>query len=339
MSTIAAHIGDGINTFLVRDGSGSRSLFHFPYSYNPTNFAHSFGPEDFYFELFSRVSADYNVDLEKSSIVLASSFPRGYFSKLNIKHFSTSSELSLKHRDMSVVYAKRSLSPDVRLLKYQNHSSIDILSNMCLYRNVIPNSLEDNVGWGRDALGARYYEKSEGSNPATPHPVLFTGPAFTGPTLSLFFKYSLAFTLLPDQGLYEVYMDENDFHLISSLLEEYEPETYFEIKPYLKFSRAGHLAKFKGPLECLIKKEYGEQQLTEVCEEDLFVFPIAEGENIHVFIKGRHIKDFEVDIDGGDLGFIVDTRISADTFANSQKSEYLFPKLLNFLSSHKGQKS
>ena len=335
MSTIAAHIGDGINTFLVRDDLGSRSLFHFPYSYDPTNFAHSFGPEDFYFELFSRVSADYNVDLEKSNIVLASSFPRGYFSKLNIKHFSTSSELSLKHSDMDVVYGKRSLSVDVKSLEFRNHPSADILSNMCLYRNIVPNSLEDNVGWGRDVLSARYYERYERSDPAVPHPVLFTGPAFTGSTLSLFFKYSLAFTLLPHQGLYEVYMDENDFHLISSLLEEYEPETYSEIKPHLKFSRAGHLAKFKGPLECLIKKEYGDQQLTEIGEEDLFVFPIAEGENVHVFIKGKFIKDFEVDIDGGDLGFIVDTRISPDTSANSQKPEYLFPKLLNFLGLHK----
>jgi len=180
-----------------------------------------------------------------------------------------------------------------------------VLSNMYLYDNIIPGSLEDNIVWGHKIISTTTFPAQNAQNKNS---ILFTGPPLTGTLLSQFFKYSLAFSVISEIGLYTVSLDDRDLHYIVSLIKQFEPEIYSKISPQIEFEKAGQLLKCRGTVECLIKKEFSNQQLFEIADEDLFIFPLKEGESAHVFIKGKACRPQEFDIEGGELGFVVDTR-------------------------------
>jgi hypothetical protein len=176
---------------------------------------------------------------------------------------------------------------------------------MYLYANIIPGSLEDNIVWGHKIISTRYFPAKKKENNKT---ILFTGPPLTGTLLSQFFKYSLAFSVVPDLGLHSIIMDDRDLHYIVSLIKQFEPKIYSEISGEIAFEKTGQLLKCEGKVECLIKKDFADQQFYEIAPEDLFVYPLSEGEKAHVYIKGRFCRPLEFDIEGGKLGFVIDTR-------------------------------
>jgi hypothetical protein len=259
--------------------------------------------------------------LDKSRLLLVSSFSEDYFSSLNVDTFCPSKDLEMHSPELDILYVKRSVDPEVLELPISpsgDDSAIDILSNMGLYDNLTPSSLEDYVVWGRDILFTQHFLSQ--NRQEVPN-LLFTGPSLTGEILSSFFKYSLAFSLTKDLGVYKVFFDDADLYYISRFLNQFDQESYSKISDRIQFKNTGYLAKCGGRVECLFKKEFGEQQLVEIDSEDLHVFPLREGEKATVLLKGGRCPEKEFEVEGGDLGFVVDTR-SAD-FWHSDSSGIL----------------
>lgn len=315
MLVLSAHVGLGSCSFLLIGDDGSVSLYNYPYSYDELNFSHFCSPQKFYRELFNLISGRYEFDLKDTKVLIVSSLPEKYFSDIGVAHFCPSSQLDLRREDASVVYLKRNPGNEIESKKGicesdQNDPSVygctDILSNMCLYKNLIPASLEENVLWGYRVLSSQFFPSLKSQ---TARNILFTGPALTGSILSEFFKYSLAFSTLDGQGLFSVSLDDRDLLYNAKIIQDFEPEMYSKIAPKISFGTAGRLLKCSGKVECLIKKEFStESSLFEVNSEDLFVYPLAEGEKMHVFAKGNECQSLEFIVEGGELGFVVDTR-------------------------------
>lgn len=309
MPILAAHLGLGNNSFLILDKDDSLFLYNYPYSYDSINFSHFCTPQKFYRELFDLIAQNYNLDLGQTKILIVSSLPQEYFSEIKASSYCHSDDLDLQKEDTAVIYIKRTLdNKDVfkSSLDLPKDTSLDVLSNMYLYDNIIPASLEDNVVWGHKIISYQNFapQKKEFENN-----ILFTGPAITGTLLSRFFKYSLAFSVIEDLGLYNISMDDRDLHYIVSLIKQFEPDIYSKISPNINFEKAGQLMKCRGKIECLIKEEFSDQQkFYEIDNEDLFVYSLEEGQKAHVYIKGNSCKPSEFDIEGGSLGFVIDTR-------------------------------
>jgi hypothetical protein len=310
MPLLAAHLGLGNNSFLILDDEENLSLLNYPYSYDSLNFGHFCTPQKFYEDLFSLIVKDYPIDLAKTKILIVSSLPKEYFSSLKVDSYCYSKDLNLQRDDYSVIYLKRTLdNKDVfkSTLDLPKNTSMDVLSNMYLYDNIIPGSLEDNIVWGHKIISTQEFKADNKENKNS---LLFTGPPLTGTLLSQFFKYSLAFSVVSDTGLYTVSLDDRDLLYIVSLIKQFEPEIYSKIAPKISFEKTGQLLKCRGKVECLIKKEFSDQQLYEIDNEDLFVYPLLEGGKAHVYIKGRFCRPMEFEIEGGELGFVIDTRSS-----------------------------
>lgn len=315
MPVLSAHIGLGSCSFLLIDDFNGVSLCNYPYSYDELNFSHFCSPQKFYKELFNLIADRYNFDLKNTKVLVVSSLPPEYFSDIEVLHFCPSSKLDIRREDASIVYLKRNpeneIEPEKKICESnQDDSSVygctDILSNMCLYSNLIPASLEENVLWGYRILSSRFFPSLEIQNARN---ILFTGPALTGNILSEFFKYSLAFSTLSEQGLFSVALDNTDLLYNAKLIQDFEPGMYSKIAPKISFDPSGKLLKCSGKVECLIKKEFStESGLFEISSEDLFVYPLEKGEKAHVYAKGSECKSLEFIVEGGKLGFVVDTR-------------------------------
>ena len=309
MPILSAHLGYGSNSFLFVSDAGELSLYVYPYSYNPVSFGHSFKPRDFYRQLFEKVFARWGLDPMAVTVLIVTSLPEEYFVDVNPAHFCVSKDLDLRNPNFSILYLKRASPHDLEarldVAPSSNGFSEDILANMALYSNLTPNSLEDIVVWGHKVLKANFLKAK---SKAHSHDILFTGPALTGNTLSRFFKYSLAFSAFQLRGLFRVFFDDHDLLYTSSLVRQYDKKLYSQIEPLLHYASVGTLFKCNGRVECLVKKEVGAPDLHEVAEEDLFVLPLDAGEHADVFLKGSFCKSLRTDVEGGDLGFVVDTR-------------------------------
>ncbi len=318
---LAAHVGQGSNTFLIVKDQNEVFVTHYPYSYDPINFSHSFSPQKFYEDLFSRIAQENGIDLSKTKTLLVSSLPEEYFSGLNAAAFCPSKELDMASDDYGVVYIKRYVDPEIigsTISDSRSETSIDILSNMGLYDNLVPSSLEDNVVWGRDVLYSHYYPPNLKENEKK---VLFTGPALIGDILSAFFKYSLAFSQFNKHGIYELIFDDNDLYYISNLVKRFAEDHYPLIADHVKFKNPGYLAKCRGKVECLFKRDNSKQRFQEVDEEDLYVFRLGAGAGAKVLIKGNKCPSIEAHVKGGDLGFVIDTR--TEEFWDGQELSHL----------------
>ncbi|MBP8960899.1 hypothetical protein KBG31_01585 [Patescibacteria group bacterium] len=312
MPIIAAHIGLGSNSFLILDGVDDLFLYNYPYSYDSINFSHFCTPQKFYKELFELVAKNHSLNLQESEILIVSRMPEEYFSDLNLAHYCHSSDLDLHQDDATTIYLRRTLeNSDIfkNSLDLPKDTSLDVLSNMYLYDNIIPASLEDNVVWGHKIISSKIFSSKKKEAEKN---ILFTGPALTGTLLSKFFKYSLAFSVVSELGLFSASLDDRDLHYVVSLIKQFEPDIYSNIRSKICYEYAGKIMKCRGKIECLVKKEYTEQQdFYQIDEEDLFVYPLEEGEKAHIFIKGNSCRPAEFDIEGGDLGFVIDTRTDA----------------------------
>ncbi len=309
MPVLSAHLGYGSNSFLLISDAGEISLYVYPYSYNPVSFGHSFKPRDFYRQLFEKVFARWQLDPMSVRVLIVTSLPKDHFVDVNPVHFCVSRDLDLRNSGFSVLYLKRASPHDLGAHLDKDSSSNgfsrDILANMAIYSNLTPSSLEDNVVWGHKVLKAHFLRSKSRDNLQN---ILFTGPALTGNTLSRFFKYSLAFSAFQQRGLYRVFFDNHDLLYTSSLVRQYDKKLYAQIEPLIQYAFVGTLFKCHGRVECLVKKDVGAPDLHEVAEEDLFVLPLDTGEHADVFLKGSFCKSLRTEVEGGDLGFVVDTR-------------------------------
>ncbi len=309
MPVLSAHLGYGSNSFLLISDTGEISLHIYPYSYNPVSFGHSFKPRDFYRQLFEKVFARWRLDPMTVQVLIVTSLPKEHFADVNPAHFCVSKDLDLRNPNFSILYLKRVSPHDLEtrldMDASTNSFSSDVLANMALYSNLTPSSLEDNVVWGHKVLKANFLRSKSREHLQD---ILFTGPALTGNTLSRFFKYSLAFSAFQQRGLYRVFFDDHDLLYTSSLVRQYDKKLYAQIEPLIQYAFVGTLFKCHGRVECLVKKEVGAPDLHEVAEEDLFVLPLDAGERAEVFLKGSFCKSLRTEVEGGDLGFVVDTR-------------------------------
>lgn len=176
-------------------------------------------------------------------------------------------------------------------------------------------------------------------------PVLFTGDRFFGAHRATGLLYISALGFLKAPGIYELMMDTanklpamallnqtfqqtsgEEGRKVGMLTEDILDGNYFNNE----FVTVGTVLKSQGRAECLFEKEGSSPQFVEIEKDEMFILPLEKNETARVSISTGKLGKIEKKITGGDVGFIIDTRVSKSNQFNPEWVEIFEERLNSF---------
>lgn len=147
--------------------------------------------------------------------------------------------------------------------------------------------------------------------------IIFTGDRFAQNTVDENLDYVLILSLIKSSGIYDLFVDRNNHVVLNGLYNN-------KFNVISLVDSIGTLVSTRGPLECLLNTGVGTEQFFEVEKNSIFIMPIKDSGEAKLSLKSTDLGSKSIDIKGGSVGLIFDTR-------DQKTSIYEDIKLLNSL--------
>ena len=288
-----------MTTCLVAKSSTEHIVYHFPFVYSIPFYGHFIDEKDFYFAVLKNLEKEVDVDLSSSEIIVSSYLHNVDMGVETAGTYSVHELLSASDSP-SVLFSAglRSFVLDKRL----DDSLESFFSNLSICPHLAPSEYTSRAALGDLVVGSTLYPQ------IITEEILLTGDAvytafLDGYTASLF-----ALDLIKESGLFKVSVDTQNIWAPLMALKLYNQDAFVDANTALDYLPFGTLLKTHGDVECLFTTDTNTSQLFEVEEGKLFVMPLGADSRAKVFIKNGAVGQKEDLIEGGSLGFVIDTR-------------------------------
>ncbi|MFZ5425266.1 MAG: hypothetical protein ACOZAO_05715 [Patescibacteria group bacterium] len=316
MPVLAAHIGSSEISFLYFSSPLNYKFFGMPYIYSSNIYGNYLDRNSFYDKVFQHAVKTHRLP-SKDLEILVCSYPEDHCDISNSHCITLDKALNSingykyvyvdRHKVIeSGVPIERSLLPDTSDDSREDiarSEEANFLANLTIYPFVKPiNSAEqldfDNAT--RSQLNGLVLDPEI--------PVVFTGDRFNAATERWDLAYLLMLDLISNAGFFELYLDAANRVAPLALLNSYNSALFDSIKD-VNYKPLGTLLNVPGGVECLFETELGTSQLVDIGSNDLFLFPLEVGAQARVLIKSDVMGTLDRFVIGGELGFVIDTRL------------------------------
>ncbi|MFC1700511.1 hypothetical protein ACFLZ4_02625 [Patescibacteria group bacterium] len=320
MPTLAAYFGTSVSSFLIRNGQ-DLEFVKFPYVYSKGLFSNQCTKSQFYRYLIETILRERGMSLGSCEVSVCGfleppEFAFGPTVSCSVVDTISSAEKfypvfvagsSLLTRD--VISSFSSFEPS----KSTDEIDINYLSNLSIFPQMVPSDLSAQANLDEDVSN----KVPGGLSIASDTSIVFTGDRFAQNIADKGLHYILMLELIKSVGIYDLYLDTNNKVPLVNLLEH-----DFDNLSYT--SRVGTFINTSSGVECLLTTGVGDDQFFEVKKNRIYVMPLTSEGEVKLSVKGADIGSREVNVSGGTLGLIFDTR-------EQKGSIYSDVKLLNDL--------
>lgn len=314
---LSINIGSSYISFLYFQEGQDPKTAVFPYVYNKNLFGHLTTESKFYSDVIKTIAKSLKLPATGYT-TLVSGFPEPPKVDLDVKLYSSVEKSLGVFNDLSCIYVGHfkflqansfmyaclredsKEGPSVTLIEKMNYES-----NISLYPQINP--IDELKRFDMDTV-SRIHSAQMNNILDPKKPVVFSGYSFYKDlNRSPFLTYLLALDLIKEHGSFELKVDEQNIIPNLGLINLYDSKVFNSISNY-SLMNLGTLLNSPAPTECLLETDYGTSQLIEVEKDKLFFVPLEEGSSARIVAKSSVLGMLEKNINGGKLGFIIDTR-------------------------------
>lgn len=219
-----------------------------------------------------------------------------------------------------------------------NENFINYFSNKSLYPQIVSQRREE---YDMEEQYLQTMSEKIQHSLSFSEPILFTGDRFfnlnkeVSPLL-----YISALGFLKNPGVYELKIDTaNKLPALALLNQSFEKgnKTGTLVTDILdgsffnnEFIDVGTVLRSYGRVECLVEKDGSPPQFMEVAKDEMFIIPLEKNETARVSISTGKLGKIEKKITGGDIGFIIDTRLKESNQFNPEWVEVFEERPVSF---------
>ena len=329
MPILSVFLGTSEISFLLFSSRTSFSFFHFPYQSSCLHTRVYAAGE--LAEIFSFAAKNLGVPLEMCEIIVSSVYdidPKLFSDIKNVNLVANTFELFSQATSFSTVFVSGAnlfavnqaiegfphfYADSLTTTQGNNKLAVDaekqnFFSNQFIYPFVQTNNYTEQFDLDQVV---RYMFSQIIYKFDQTKAIYFSGERFLNIEKMKTLGYLLILDLIKDTGFFDVRIDpSNKLPLVLALKKYKNSDPQFDLvsTSQLYFKNVGMVLNCSGSVECLFKSDAGTSQVIEVQPDSLFVHPLEAGESASIVVKGSNLKSTERRIQGGELGFVIDTR-------------------------------
>lgn len=327
MPALAVYIGALNVSILLENDDGSYDFSVFPYVYSRELFSNYCNESAFYKNLLENYLKPLKKKLSSYDVLVAGymdppvlDFPVKFSTTLHNILSQVQGYFPILMNNYSII-TKDAFSCSMKykfediFVSYKNSKSeVDYYANLGIYPQLVPNDIATQIDLDEiviETASKECFKFKENE------PLIFGGSRFAQTSAQDISKYALILNSIRNTGSYKVFMDPKNTFVLLELLKMYRQNLSINSENYLV--NVGTVVSTKGVTECLVTQEAGVGQFFSLEPESIYILPVSPDSIVHVDIKNKELGSKSLNLSGGKLGLIFDTRVKKNSMSSDIK--------------------